>query len=123
MAKGKLSKNRAVRTTTNKQGGKDSGAKHNHHKKQWNSQSSTGVFQTPPVKSERGESIRAELMERILCQAPVGIVICDTGGKVSFVNGVAKKLSLSYHNGEPISQVSDIWGEMVDPNGYPIPGD
>src|ERR1700679_4030630 len=123
MAARKLSKNRAVRTTTNKQGGKDGGAKHNHHKKQWNSQSATRVFKAPPVNADRSESIRAKLMERILCQAPVGIVICDTGGKVSFVNSVAKKLALSYHHGEPITHVSDICGEMVDPNGYPIPGD
>src|ERR1700733_12108524 len=122
MATRKLSKNRAVRTATNKLGGIDSGTRHNR-KGQRNSQSSTGVFTAPSVKSDRNETIRAELMERILCQAPVGIVICDTGGKVSFVNGVAKKLAWSYHDGEPITQVSDIWGEMMDPNGYPISGD
>lgn len=122
MATRKLSKNRAVRTTTNKLAGKDSGMKHNR-KEQRNSQSPTAVFKAPSVKSDRNESMRAELMERILCHVPVGIVICDTGGKVSFVNGVAKKLVLSYLDGEPITQVSDIWGEMVDRNGYPIPGD
>jgi signal transduction histidine kinase len=122
MAARKLSKNRAVRTTTNKLGGIDSGTKRNR-KEPRNSQFPTGVFKAPSVKSDRNESIRAALMERILCQVPVGIVICDTGGKVSFVNGVAKKLVLSDHDGEPITQVSDIWGEMVDPNGYPIPGD
>jgi signal transduction histidine kinase len=122
MAARKLSKNRAVTNTTNKQVGTDSGTKHSH-KEPWNSQSSTGVSKAPPVKADRNGSIRAEVMERILCRAPVGIVVCDARGKVGLVNGVAKKLALSYHDGEPITHVSDIWGEMVDPNGCLIPRD
>jgi signal transduction histidine kinase len=122
MSARKLSKNRAVTTTTNKQRGIHSGAKHDH-KEQWNSQSSTGVSKATPVKADRSGSIRAELIERILRQVPVGIVVCDAGGKVGLVNGVAKKLALSHHDGEPITHVSDIWGEMVDPNGYLIPRD
>src|ERR1700685_3108140 len=102
MAARKLSKNRALTTTKNKVAGRDKVTKHNRKdaQDQGNFQSPTAVFKAPPVKSDRIESIRAELMERILSQAPVGIVICDTGGKVGFVNGVAKKLALRYRDGE-----------------------
>ena len=62
-------------------------------------------------------------MALILRQAPAGIVVCDGKRNVTLVNAAARKLVLNGPEGEPITYVPDIWGEMLDPNGYHIPAE
>jgi hypothetical protein len=88
-----------------------------------NSQRSPSVSHTPIAKSTRSGLTGAGLMALILRQAPAGIVVCDGKRNVTLVNAAARKLVLNGPEGEPITYVPDIWGEMLDPDGYHIPAE
>jgi signal transduction histidine kinase len=80
-----------------------------------NSRRSTDVFQAPLANFDQ--------TELILRQASAGIVVCDAKGKVTLVSAAARKLALCDPEGELITHISDIWGEMLDSNDCRIPAD
>jgi signal transduction histidine kinase len=88
-----------------------------------NSQRSPSVSHAAIAKFARSGLTGAGSMALILRQAPAGIVVCDGKRNVTLVNAAARKLVLNGPEGEPITYVPDIWGEMLDPNGYQIPAE
>jgi signal transduction histidine kinase len=74
-------------------------------------------------KLDRAGLSPTELTELLLRQALAGIVVCDAEGKINLINEAAKSLALCDSDGEPIPRVSDIWGEMLDTSGRPIPAE
>jgi signal transduction histidine kinase len=60
--------------------------------------------------------------EAILRSAPVGIVVCNSHGKITLVNAAAKQLAQVDPEGKMLYIAPSIWGEMFDQNGKHVPG-
>lgn len=59
--------------------------------------------------------------EAILPKAPIGIMVCNSQGKITLVNAAAKQLAQIDPQGKTVYVAPSLWGEMFDQNGKHIP--
>jgi signal transduction histidine kinase len=64
---------------------------------------------------------RSTLSQLMRVNLSVGIVISDSRGKITLVNGAAKRLARRAPKGKPLTLAPDIWGELFDASGRHIP--
>lgn len=57
----------------------------------------------------------------ILRSAPVGVVVCNSHGKIALVNAAARQLARVDPEGKMPYIASKVWGEMFDQNGKHVP--
>jgi signal transduction histidine kinase len=61
------------------------------------------------------------LLHMFLDTLRVGIVLCNSAGRITLVNQEARQLAQKDPEGEMLSTAPSIWGEMFDVNGRDVP--
>jgi signal transduction histidine kinase len=64
---------------------------------------------------------RSTLSQLMQVNLSVGIVISDSHGKITLVNGAAKRLAQRAPRGKSLTVAPSIWGELFDASGRHIP--
>src|SRR5689334_15478328 len=63
------------------------------------------------------------LAEEVLHQSPFGVVMCNREGSITRVNATARRLARMDPEGKPSYFGPQIWGEMFDADGTPVPAE
>jgi signal transduction histidine kinase len=67
------------------------------------------------------QSASSKLAEMALSQAPVALVVCDLNYKIKLANAMARQAVSTDLCGQSMKSASEIWGEVVDAHGCPVP--
>jgi signal transduction histidine kinase len=79
-------------------------------------------FMLPLPSGPRLAGVEASAcLELILRQLPTAVVICDMERNTLFANAAAQRLALSNPEGSSLSVAPNIWGDMSDSEGKPVP--
>lgn len=67
------------------------------------------------------QSASSKLAELALAQAPIAVVVCDLNYKIKLANEMARHAVPMDLCGQSMNSTSEIWGEVVDAHGCPVP--